>query len=118
MIISIFDLFSIGVGPSSSHTVGPMLAAQSFVQLLEDNNLLGNTHKIIVKLYGSLALTGKGHATDLAILNGLSGFKPETVDPSKIKSLVDKIYSEKKINLNTKHTITFDPQTDLIFLQK
>lgn len=118
MIISIFDLFSIGVGPSSSHTVGPMLAAQSFVQLLEDNNLLGNTHKIIVKLYGSLALTGKGHATDLAVLNGLSGFKPETVDPSKIKSLVEQINSEKIIFLNQKKPINFDPKTDLIFLQK
>jgi L-serine dehydratase len=118
MIISIFDLFSIGIGPSSSHTVGPMIAAQSFVRGLEDNKRLNQTQKIIVKLYGSLALTGKGHATDLAILNGLSGFKPDTVEPSNIKSLVDTISNTKQINLNQKHIIAFDPQHDLIFLQK
>ncbi|HVT62875.1 MAG TPA: serine dehydratase beta chain, partial [Legionellaceae bacterium] len=82
MSISIFDLFSIGIGPSSSHTVGPMLAAKAFVTDLEHQHILFQIHSIRIELYGSLALTGVGHGTDTAILNGLEGRNPETVDPA------------------------------------
>ena len=118
MIISVFDLFSIGIGPSSSHTVGPMRAAYAFVHQLKLKNQLTSIHRIEVKLYGSLALTGKGHATDLAILNGLSGFQPESVDPLQIKPLFLKIKNEKTIVLNQEHVIAFDIEKDLLFLQK
>ncbi|MDQ5883808.1 MAG: L-serine dehydratase [Pseudomonadota bacterium] len=118
MPISVFDLFSIGIGPSSSHTVGPMIAAKQFVDNLEEKKLLPKTARIEVRLFGSLALTGKGHATDLAILNGLSGFLPDTVIPENIKPLAQHIQSEHKLLVNQKHLITFDVQEDLIFLQK
>lgn len=118
MIISIFDLFSIGIGPSSSHTVGPMIAAYEFASKLNQENLLEPTQRVEVKLYGSLALTGKGHATDLAVLNGLSGFLPEDVDPLQMKPLAQKIEAENMLNLLQKKTIKFVPKTDLLFLQK
>ena len=118
MIISVFDLFSIGIGPSSSHTVGPMRAAYAFVHQLKLKNQLTSIHRIEVKLYGSLALTGKGHATDLAILNGLSGFQPESVDPLQIKPLFLKIKNEQSLVLNQEHLIPFDIEKDLLFLQK
>ncbi len=73
MSISVFDLFSIGIGPSSSHTVGPMLAAFEFIQILHHRLMLNSVTRIKIELYGSLALTGKGHGTDKAILNGLEG---------------------------------------------
>jgi L-serine dehydratase len=118
MIISTFDLFSIGIGPSSSHTVGPMIAAHEFVQKLTDESLISRIKSLNVKLYGSLALTGKGHATDLAVLNGLSGFLPDTVEPVEMPLLANKISKEKQIFLNQSHAIPFDPIEDLIFLQK
>lgn len=118
MIISVFDLFSIGIGPSSSHTVGPMRAAYAFVHQLKLQSQLTCIHRIEVKLYGSLALTGKGHATDLAILNGLSGFQPESVDPLQIKPLFLEIKNKQTIVLNQEHVIPFDIEKDLLFLQK
>ena len=81
MSISLFDLFSIGIGPSSSHTCGPMSAAYEFTTLLQEQSLLNKTERVKTELYGSLALTGKGHGTDKAILNGLEGKTPETVVP-------------------------------------
>ena len=84
MTISVFDLFSIGIGPSSSHTVGPMKAAHKFVENLNlEANLFSQVSRLQVELYGSLALTGRGHATDVAILNGLEGQLPDTIDPKK-----------------------------------
>lgn len=114
MIISIFDLFSIGVGPSSSHTVGPMLAALDFIQKTK----IGDIARIKIQLYGSLALTGKGHATDLAIINGLAGFRPDNVDPAAMRPLLERVKQEHKLCLNGEKTISFDYQQDLIFLQK
>ena len=76
MSISLFDLFSIGIGPSSSHTVGPMLAANEFLKLLDNTHLFDKTYRVKVELYGSLALTGKGHGTDTAILNGARKHSP------------------------------------------
>ena len=88
MAISVFNLFSIGIGPSSSHTVGPMRAARQFVLRLEKGNLLAQTKAVKVDLYGSLALTGKGHCTDFAILLGLEGETPEGIDPNQVQSKV------------------------------
>jgi L-serine dehydratase len=118
MNISLFDLFSIGIGPSSSHTVGPMLAANEFLNLLETHDLFKKTHRIQVKLYGSLALTGKGHGTDKAILNGLEGKSPETVDPDSMVPRMHEIYATHALSLAGKKTISFNEKTDFLFLQK
>src|SRR6202000_3204150 len=84
MTLSVFDIFKIGIGPSSSHTMGPMRAAREFALGLERDGLLTQTQQIAVRLYGSLALTGAGHGTDRAVLAGLEGAEPETVDPHRI----------------------------------
>ena len=88
MNTSLFELFKIGIGPSSSHTVGPMRAALRFVHTLDSSSLLASTTSITVDLYGSLALTGIGHGTDGAVLLGLLGEAPDRVDPAQIASLV------------------------------
>jgi L-serine dehydratase len=118
MNLSIFDLFSIGIGPSSSHTVGPMLAANAFLQLLEEKKLLDKTDRIKVALYGSLALTGKGHGSDKAILNGLEYKNPETVIPESMVPRMHEIFSSKELLLAGKKPIYFNEQEDLLFLQK
>lgn len=118
MSISVFDLFSIGIGPSSSHTVGPMLAANAFVDLLVNTDHFDNTARIKTELYGSLALTGKGHGTDKAILNGLEGKNPETVIPESMVPRMQEIISTKTICLGGKKTIAFDESTDFPFYQK
>lgn len=112
MSISIFDLFSIGIGPSSSHTVGPMRAARKF--LLEAGDL-SQYNSIKIELFGSLALTGKGHGTDWSIIFGLEGQTPEDIDPASIKDHLEQIYSTKKISLLGQKEIPFDEKTDLIF---
>jgi L-serine dehydratase len=118
MSISIFDLFSIGIGPSSSHTVGPMYAACEFVQALKTNNLLEKTTKVIVDLYGSLALTGQGHGTDKAIINGLEGKNPETVVPETMVPRMKTIQDTHKLLLNGEKEITFSYKEHLLFHQK
>lgn len=118
MNISVFDLFSIGIGPSSSHTVGPMLAANAFLRLLEEKNLFERTQRIKIELYGSLALTGKGHGTDKAILNGLENKNPETVDPQSMIPRMHAILNEQYLNLAGSKRIKFDESTDFLFLQK
>jgi L-serine dehydratase len=115
MSVSIFDLFSIGIGPSSSHTVGPMRAARQFVLQLQQLNLLSSVHQIVVNLYGSLALTGKGHATDLAVLLGLEGETPEEVNPEQIPQIVEKIRSTQQLFLLKKHSIFFKESQHLFF---
>ena len=85
MSLSVFDIFKIGIGPSSSHTMGPMNAARAFVELLDARGLLDGTAQISAQLYGSLALTGRGHCTDRAILLGLEGFNPATIDSSAVE---------------------------------
>lgn len=118
MNISIFDLFSIGIGPSSSHTVGPMLAANAFVDLLKNHSLIEQITRVEVQLYGSLALTGKGHATDRAILNGLEGQSPETVMPERMVPRMREIIASGILNLGQVKEIPFNAATDLLFLQK
>ena len=99
MNISIFDIFKIDIGPSSSHTFGPMVAANMFIEKLIEKKLLEKVETVNIDLYGSLALTGKGHATFLAIELGLEGFTPKTVSPNEIENEVDRIKSEKTLKL-------------------
>jgi len=111
---SIFDIFKIGIGPSSSHTVGPMIIAHRFINSVNDKQLLINTKRIQIDFFGSLAATGVGHASDKAMLLGLIGYDPITVDTNKIDTFVDEIKTHKKINLLQKHSINFDYDNDLI----
>ena len=114
--ISAFDIFKIGIGPSSSHTLGPWRAAQRFLQTLENGPGLFDVTSIRVLLYGSLAKTGKGHGTDIAVQLGLSGFDPVTFDVNLIESRISDIHAMKKLVLEGKHEIDFDPQEDIEFL--
>lgn len=118
MKISIFDLFKIGIGPSSSHTVGPMVAARMFVKGLIDSNHIKAVERAEVHLYGSLGATGKGHGSDKAILLGLLGHKPDEVDVDKIPTFIDTIKETKILSLNNQKSIVFDEKTDLIFHRK
>jgi L-serine dehydratase len=115
MRTSVFDLFKIGIGPSSSHTVGPMRAARQFVVDLANDGLLNQTARLKAELFGSLALTGIGHATDRAILLGLSGQSPDQIDPAAIESLVLKIRAEERITVLAGHTLPFFESRDLLF---
>lgn len=115
MAISVFNLFSIGIGPSSSHTVGPMRAARQFILNVEQRHLLPQVDKIVIDLYGSLALTGKGHATDLAVLLGLEGETPEGMDPNQVQPRVQRIRESRQIHLNHTHSVPFDEETQLLF---
>lgn len=115
MTVSVFNLFSIGIGPSSSHTVGPMKAANAFIQLLVKQGNLATTQRLTIELFGSLAFTGKGHGTDTAILLGLEANKPDTVDPEIIKPRAQAIIQHGKLNLNATQLIPFDAKQDLIF---
>ena len=110
--ISIFDIFKIGVGPSSSHTVGPMKAARAFVESLPAP---ARVARVEVTLYGSLAFTGKGHGTDSAVLLGLSGEQAETIDPDSVDSMLREIHAQKKLRLRGHHSISFAPERDLVF---
>lgn len=114
MHISVFDLFSIGVGPSSSHTVGPMKAACRFVTELKDNGQLNQVARFVIDLYGSLALTGKGHGTDSAIMVGLQGNEPCFIDPDTIAPEVFEINKNKQLQVDN-HIVSFDYKRDLIF---
>lgn len=118
MSISLFDLFSIGIGPSSSHTVGPMLAAHEFLLLLEKQNVFHQTARVKIELYGSLALTGKGHATDIAILNGLEGKLPNSIIPQTMLPRAKEIVATNTLFLNGTHQIAFHEAQDLLLLQK
>ncbi len=118
MSISVFDLFSIGIGPSSSHTVGPMLAANAFLLQLNEAGILQLTTRVKIELYGSLALTGKGHGTDKAILNGLEGAHPETVEPETMVPRMKEIIASQKLRLNGEKEIFFNNREDFLFLQK
>jgi L-serine dehydratase len=112
---SLFDLYKIGVGPSSSHTMGPMRAACRFVRELEQHGKLDRVQRVQVDLYGSLALTGLGHGTDRAVLLGLAGNEPASIDPSAIESTVAQIRASKKMKLAGRRTVDFDEARDLLF---
>jgi L-serine dehydratase len=118
LVTSVFDLFKIGVGPSSSHTMGPMTAACRFVETLRQKALLAAADRVEVDLYGSLALTGKGHATDRAVLLGLSGQQPDKLDPDEAEEIVARIRDSGRLILGGAHDIAFDEARDLRFLQR
>src|SRR5688572_9021430 len=109
-------MFKIGIGPSSSHTLGPWRAANMFVQSLENKNILHYVQSLEVLLYGSLAKTGIGHGTDIAVQLGLSGEDPVTFDVDEIGAKINDIKTMKKIILNGKHEIDFDPNEEIEFL--
>ena len=115
MQTSLFDLFKIGIGPSSSHTVGPMVLARRFLLSLSDNEKLNSVESIFIEVYGSLALTGIGHGTDKAILLGLSGEQPHLVDPDKADIMVSEIKDKYELNLFGNKLIGFHPDKDLKF---
>src|SRR6478752_4763390 len=105
--LSVLDLVTIGIGPSSSHTVGPMRAGARFIQRLQEAGALENTARVVAHLYGSLALTGKGHGTDTAVLLGLEGETPERVDVDSIAPRLAVIRSQEKITLGGTNPIAF-----------
>ncbi|WP_370688755.1 L-serine ammonia-lyase [Roseomonas sp. GC11] len=113
MAYGVFDIFRIGIGPSSSHTVGPMRAAAGFATALHAAGLLPRVARLRAELFGSLALTGPGHATDLAILLGLSGEWPERVDPDEATRIVERIRAERRLLLAGRHAIPFEEAADL-----
>ena len=115
MAVSVFDLFKIGIGPSSSHTVGPMRAARLFVQRLQHEGVLGATARVQCQLYGSLGATGKGHGSDVAVLLGLAGHEPDTVDVDAVPALLAAIRSAGALALGGTHRVGFSEKTDLKF---
>jgi len=112
MDISVFDLFKIGIGPSSSHTVGPMRAARIALEELPD---ITQVEHVGVILYGSLALTGRGHGTDKAVILGLSGMRQDTVDPEAVPDVLDRVALDERIELLGRHAVPFSPATDIEF---
>ena len=116
--ISVFDMLKIGVGPSSSHTLGPWRAAERWIQELKLNNTFNSVESISVDLYGSLSLTGKGHATDLAVMLGLSGADPELVPIESIDDIIKSIENSKTISFNNELQINFDKEKDIVFNRK
>ena len=114
MAISVFDLFKIGIGPSSSHTVGPMRAAQVFASGLADAGLLGQVGSVKAELYGSLGATGKGHGSDKAVLLGLEGEVPDLVDPDQVEARLERIRGERRLLLAGSHPIAFVEREHLV----
>jgi L-serine dehydratase len=115
MSLSVFDLFKVGIGPSSSHTVGPMNAAHRFVTDLDREMGFAHVRRVRIDLYGSLALTGRGHATDLAVLIGLGGRRAVDVDPAEVSPFIDRVRRERKLLLGGVHAVEFDESADLLF---
>ncbi|WP_430421263.1 L-serine ammonia-lyase [Methylibium petroleiphilum] len=118
MAVSVFDLFKIGIGPSSSHTVGPMRAAKLFVQRLAHEGLLERTARVVSELYGSLGATGKGHGSDKAVLLGLIGEDPDSVDVDAIPTRLAALREHRRLALLGQHEIDFDEARDLLFRRR
>src|SRR5205085_6479373 len=114
--ISVFDMFKIGVGPSSSHTLGPWRAAQLFTRSLDEKDMLDDVVRLEILLYGSLAKTGVGHGTDIAVQLGLCGEDPVTFDVSTISARISDIKAMRKLLLGGRHEIEFNPSDDIEFL--
>lgn len=124
--MSIFDMFSIGIGPSSSHTIGPMRAANKFISRLHSNGKpsyqnqiqlsgqIERTLKIRIHVYGSLALTGKGHGTAMALILGLVGHNPENIRPDQARSIIDEIYRRRLLRISELVSVQFDPMSDIV----
>jgi L-serine dehydratase len=118
MALSVFDLFKIGIGPSSSHTVGPMKAAAMFVDRLRAEGLIDRIARVEVRMYGSLGATGKGHGTDKAVMLGLEGLMPDTIDPDTIEPRLKAMRAAGKVQLGGTHPIAFSEKNDLTFLRR
>lgn len=116
--LSVFDMFKIGVGPSSSHTLGPWRAAQKWVESLKAEGIFDEVRFVTIYFYGSLAKTGVGHGTDIAVLLGLMGEDPETMDTSSIEDKVAKIKTDKVLRLDNEKTVDFDTEKNIVFLYK
>jgi L-serine dehydratase len=115
--LSTFDVFKIGIGPSSSHTMGPMRAAREFAMRLASAGVLEQTREVVIRLYGSLALTGAGHGTDRAVLLGLTGEDPRTVDPDSMEPALRQIRASGVLKLLGRHEIPFDEPMQLLFMR-
>ncbi len=118
MAVSVFDLFKIGIGPSSSHTVGPMRAARLFALRLEHEGLLPRTTRVLAQLYGSLGATGKGHGSDKAVLLGLAGHEPDTVDVDAVPAILEAIRRRGRLSLLGRHELAFGEKDDLKFYRR
>ena len=118
MSVSVFDLFKIGIGPSSSHTVGPMIAARQFACHLRDTLGLAAVHHVTVELFGSLSATGVGHGTDKAVLLGLAGHEPDQIDPDQITPAIADIRTRQTLALLGEHTVPFVEKEHLLFRRK
>lgn len=118
MAISVFDLFKIGIGPSSSHTVGPMRAARLFADSLRRDGALERTHSVWVELFGSLGATGKGHGSDKAVVLGLEGEAPDVVDPATIPDRIAAVRMQRALRLMGTHRIEFNEATHLVFRRR
>ena len=116
--ISVFDMLKIGVGPSSSHTLGPWRAAERWIKELKTENKFDKVEHIHIDFYGSLSLTGKGHATDYAIMLGLSGFDPEAIPTETIPSIISKIKETNTLVFNNEKSLSFNPEAEIIFNRK
>ena len=117
MALSVFDLFKIGIGPSSSHTVGPMKAAAMFARRLDKAGQISQVARIEARLYGSLGATGKGHGTDTAIMLGLGGLMPDSIDPDTIESRIRQIREDASLLLNGEQRMVFKERSDILFLR-
>lgn len=115
MELSVFDIFRVGIGPSSSHTVGPMRAAQAFLGRLNEKGLLGRVRRVTVRLMGSLAATGKGHGTDTACQLGLMGYEPESIDLDRARKQLEEVRQSLELMLSGSFPIEFDPEHDICF---
>ena len=113
MALSVFDLFRVGIGPSSSHTVGPMKAAGRFAATLSADGVLERVARVLVELFGSLGATGHGHGSVPAVVLGLAGHRPDEVDPPTVRPLVDAVRAGHRLTLAGEHTIDFDPASDV-----
>jgi len=118
MAVSVFDLFKIGIGPSSSHTVGPMRAARLFALRLESDGLLPRSARVLSQLYGSLGATGKGHGSDKAVLLGLAGHEPDTVDVDAVPALLAALRKAGRLALLRRHEVVFNERDDLKFFRR
>ena len=118
MFLSVFDLYKIGIGPSSSHTMGPMVAAARFLDEIARGDWPrpqgAQVASLAVSLHGSLAYTGIGHATDRAVILGLAGERPDTIDPDAIDAMVEAVKRDKRVTPPGHPSYRFDPATDLV----
>ncbi|WP_100641553.1 L-serine ammonia-lyase [Alteromonas facilis] len=114
-MISVFDMFSIGIGPSSSHTVGPMRAANQFIQYLTESGIINNVDRIVAELYGSLGQTGKGHGTGKAVILGLHGETPESIPVENIDSMLEQVELTERLPVTESHSVSFPRNGAIVF---